>query len=37
LVYTGQYGPPTQLTHDRWFLIEDDGYLKLDASENLSR
>jgi hypothetical protein len=37
LVYTGLYGPPTQLTHDRWFLIEDDGYLKLDASENLSR
>jgi hypothetical protein len=35
LVYTGLDGPPTQLTHDRWFLIEGDGYLKLDASENL--
>jgi hypothetical protein len=36
LVYTGLDGPPTQVTHDRWYLIEDDGYLKLDASENLS-
>jgi hypothetical protein len=35
LVYTGLDGPPTQVTHDGWFLIEDDGYLKLDASENL--
>jgi hypothetical protein len=35
LVYTGLDGPPTQVTHDRWFLIEDDGYLKLDTSENL--
>jgi hypothetical protein len=37
VVYSGFDGPPTQLTHDRWFLIEDDGYLKLDASENLWR
>ena len=36
LVYTGFDGPPAQLTHVRWFLVEDDGYLKLDASENLS-
>ena len=35
LIYTGLDGPPTQVTHDRWFLIEDAGYLKLDASENL--
>jgi hypothetical protein len=35
LIYTGLDGPPTQVTHDRWFLIEDDSYLKLDASENL--